>query len=77
MALDEKFETFVVYVISFNLTPRVHPEKAAQIVSLLAEEIRIPDKYLDFADVFLEEKALVLPERIKLNEHAINLEDGK
>ena len=35
------------------------------------------DKYLDFANVFSEEKVLVLPEYTELNEHAINLEDGK
>ena len=34
-------------------------------------------KYLDFADVFSVEKALVLPERIELNKHAIKLEDNK
>ena len=44
---------------------------------MLAEEVRIPDEYSDFADVFSEAKALVLPKRTKLNEHAINLEDGK
>ena len=32
---------------------------------------------MDFTNVFLEEKALVLPERTKLNEHVIDLEDGK
>ena len=44
---------------------------------MLAEEVRIPDEYSDFADVFSEAKALVLPERTELNEHAIDLEDGK
>ena len=76
-ALDEKSETFVIYVAALNLTPGIHPDRAAQIASLLAEEVRIPNKYSDFAEVFSEEKALVLPERIKLNKHAINLEDGK
>ena len=76
-ALDEKSETFVVHVASLNLTPGIHPDRAAQIASLLAEEVRIPDEYSDFADVFSEEKALVLPERTELNEHAIDLEDGK
>ena len=61
----------------FNLTPRIHLDKVAQIVFLLAEEVRIPDKYLDFANVFSKANALVLPECTKLNEHAINLENGK
>ena len=75
--MDEKSETFVVHVAALNLTPGIHPDRAAQIASLLAEEVRIPDEYSDFADVFSEEKALVLPERTELNEHAIDLEDGK
>ena len=77
MALDEKSETFVVHLVFFNLTPGIYPDRAAQITSLLIEKVRIPDKYSDFADVFSETKTLMLPERTKLNEHAINLEDGK
>ena len=34
-------------------------------------------KYLDFADVFSKESAEVLPKRIGINKHAIELEDGK
>ena len=75
VALDENSETFVVHVASLDL--RIHPDREAQIASLLTKEVKIPDKYLDFIDVFSEEKALVLPERTELNEHAIDLEDGK
>lgn len=39
--------------------------------------IKVPNKYSDFADVFLEKKILVLPEQTKLNKHVIKLEDGK
>ena len=76
-ALDEKSETFVVYVASLNLIPEIHSDKTAQIASLLTEKVKILDKYSDFTDVFSEEKTLVLPERTELNEHAIDLEDGK
>ena len=76
-ALDLKYETFVVYVVSLNLVPEIHPNRKAQIASLFNEKVKIPEKYSDFTNVFSEEKALVLPERIKLNERAINLEDGK
>ena len=75
--MDKKSETFVVYVAFLKLAPRIHPDRAAQIVSLLTEEFKILDEYLDFTNVFLKEKALVLPERTKLNEDAIGLEDGK
>ena len=74
--MDENSETFVVHVASLNLVPGIYPDREAQIASLLTEEVKIPDKDSDFTDVFSEEKALVLPERTKLNEHAIDLEDG-
>ena len=75
--LDKKSETFVIHVTSLNLTLGIHPDKAVQITSLLVEEVRILEKYSDFANVFSEEKALVLLERTELNEYAIDLEDGK
>ena len=62
MTLDEKSETFVVHVASLNLTPGIHPNRAARIASLLTEEVKILDKYSDFVDVFSEKKALVLSE---------------
>ena len=78
-ALDENSETFVVHVASLNLapTPGIHPDRAAQIALLLTEEVKIPEEYSDFTDVFLEEKALVLPEQTESNQHAIELEEGK
>ena len=75
--MNENFKTIVVHVASLNLALEIHLDKGAKIVFLLTKEIKIPDKYSDFADVFLEKKALVLPERTNLNEHAIKLEDGK
>ena len=76
-ALDEKSETFVVHITSLNLIPGIHLDKATQIAFLLTKEVQIPDKYSDFINVSSEEKALVLPEHTELNEHAIDLEDGK
>ena len=76
-ALDPEHETFVVHVVSLNLVPGIYPDREVRIASLLTEEVKIPDEYSDFTDVFSEEKALVLPERTELNEHAIDLEDGK
>ena len=76
-ALNLEHETFVVHVASLNLVSRIHPDKEAQITSLLTKEIKILDKYSDFTDVFSEEKALVLPKCTELNKHAIDLENGK
>ena len=44
---------------------------------LLAKKITIPAEYSDFANVFLEESANILPEQTKVNEHIIKLEKGK
>ena len=44
---------------------------------LLAKKVIVPAEYLDFADVFLEKSANILPEQTRVNEHAIELEKGK
>ena len=62
---------------SFNLAPEIHPDRAAQIASLLTEKVKIPDEYSDFIDVFSEEKALVLPDQTEFNQYAIELKEGK
>ena len=48
--------------------------KKAQIVLLVAKKVKISTKYLDFLDVFLEEKASILLKAIKLNQHAFELQ---
>ena len=45
----------------------IYPARKAQIVLLVAKEVKISTKYLDFSDVFLEKKALILSEATKLN----------
>ena len=55
----------------------IYPARKAQLALLLAEEVTVLTKYLDFADVFLEKSANILPERTGANEHAIELEEGK
>ena len=75
--LDENSKTFVVYVAFLSPVPGIYPDKEAQIASLFNKKDKIPDKYLDFVNVFLEKKTLVLLERTKLNKYTINLEDGK
>ena len=44
---------------------------------LLAEEVIVPAKYSNFADIFSKELAEVLPERTGINKHTIKPEDGK
>ena len=64
-----------MHVASLDL--RIHLDKEAQIALLLTKEVKIPDEYSDFANVFSEEKALILSKRTEINEHAINLENNK
>ena len=62
-ALDENSKTFVMHVASLNLIPEIHSDREAQITFLLTKEVKIPEEYLDFVNVFSEEKTLVLAER--------------
>ena len=81
-ALDPEHETYIVHVASLSSTllasPDVHPSRRPQISGLIAEEtpIKIPAKYLDFADVFAADLASKLPEHIGINNHTIKLVDG-
>ena len=76
--LNENVEAFVVHVTSLRLNSIViHPAKKAQIALLFAKKVQIPIKYSDFLDIFLEEKALILPEATKMNQYAIELQEGQ
>ena len=55
----------------------IYPARKAQLALLLAKKVTVPTKYSDFADVFSEKLANILPERTKANEHGIKLEEGK
>ena len=74
--MNENFKTFVVYIASLDLALVIDLAREAQIASLLTKKVKIPDEYLDFTNVFSEEKALVLSEGTKLNGYVIKLEDG-
>ena len=76
MALDKNSETFVVHVASLSSTPLdVYPSRRPQISSLIAKKAptKVPNKYLDFADVFSPDLASELPEHTGINDHAIEL----
>ena len=81
-ALDADSETFVVHVTALDIegtNMAVHPFRAAQIGLLKANEAStiVPTKYSDYTDVFSSELAIELPKHISINDHAIELEDGK
>ena len=75
LALDENVEAFVVHMTFFSLNSMpIYPAREAQIALLVAKEVKIPTKYSDFSDVFLEKKALILPKDTNLNQYAIELQ---
>ena len=77
--LNENSEIFIIYVASLNLAPvpGIYLDREIQIAVLLTEEVKILDKYADYANVFSEKKALILLEHTQFNENTINQEDGK
>lgn len=62
--MDKNIEAFLIYITLFNL---IHLAKKTQIVVLLIKKIIISNKYLDFINNFLEQKALVLLDITNLN----------
>ena len=66
-----------MYVTYLMAKMAIHPAQKAQMASLLAEEVNVLKKYIDFSDVFSKKSAAVLLERSDINEHAIDLESGK
>ena len=77
MALDENIKSFVLHISSLRLKINIYIARKAQMALLLAKKVTILDKYSNFANMFLEQSANVLQYRIKVNEHAIELEKGK
>ena len=82
--LELEYETYVVYVGSVNsitlpsfspLELDVHPIYRPQISDLIVEKtfIKIPNKYIDNADVFFLDLASELPKHNRINDHAIKL----
>ena len=55
----------------------IYSAKKVQIALLIAKELKIPTKYSDFSDVFLEKKALILLKTIKLNLYVIELQKSQ
>ena len=60
-ALDENVKVFVVYVSSLGSKMTIYTAREAQLALLLAEKVTVPIKYSDFADVFSEKLANILP----------------
>ena len=57
----------------------MHPLKKAQVAHLKADEAltKVPNKYTDFAHIFLPKLAVELPKHMRINDHAIKLVDNR
>ena len=75
--LDENIKAFVVDISYLGLKITIHSARKAQLALLLAQRVTVPAEYLDFADVFLEESANLLPEQSRAKKHAIEIGKGK
>ena len=75
--LDENIKTVVMHISFLGSKMTIYLARKAQMALLLAKKVTIPAKYLDYADIFLEKSANVLPEQTRVNEHIIKLEKGK
>ena len=53
-ALNENVLAFVMHVSSLRSRMTIHLARKAQLALLLAKKVTMPNKYLDFTDVFLE-----------------------
>lgn len=79
-ALNENAKTFVIHVIaSLALAIQVYLFWYIQFELLLADKalIKVLSKYLDYSNVFLFDFAMKLFENASMNEHTIELVEGK
>ena len=86
--MDANSETFVVHVairkweemvVDLGKEAQIKAQNRAQVGALLFDEvsIKVLAKYFDYSNIFLAENVEELPEKIGMNEHAIELEEGK
>ena len=80
--LDPEVETFVIHVMSFNSISlpsssplNVHLFCKAQIAGLVAEKalLKVPDKYVNFVNIFSPDLLSKLPKYTEINNHFIEL----
>ena len=80
MALNVNSKTFVMHVaIREREEMPMYSKKQAQVRALLFDEAptEVSAEYSDYSDVFLAENIAELLENTRMNEHAIELEEGK
>ena len=76
-ALNKDDETFIVHIAAFMGLMTIQHSREAQIASLDVEEVTVPTQYSDYTDVFSKDSAKELPKHTGINDHAIDLVEGK
>ena len=80
VALDKNFKTFVIHVASLNsILLNIYPFHRPQISGLITKKAltKVPNKYVNFVDIFSLDLVSKLSEYIEINDHAIELVDGQ
>ena len=78
--LNVNSKTFVIYMAIWKQEKMpMHSKKQAQVRVLLFNKafIKVPAEYSNYSNVFSAENIVKLPKNIKMNKHAIKLEDSK
>lgn len=82
IAMDPKYEIFVVYITSLNFNFFINVDAylfcKPQIVGLIAKKVFTKGsiKYTDFVDMFFPDLTSKLSEYTKINNHTIKLVNG-
>ena len=73
--MDENIKIFIIYIYSLSLGLKIliYWVKKTQIALLNAKKVIIFAKYSDFADVFPQKSAKMLPKLTTIHDHAIKL----
>lgn len=77
--LNLKDETFVVHIVSLTSSDNVYSSYKTQIASIKIDKTltTISPEYFNGIDVFSPKLVAKLPEYTEINNHTINLKDGK
>lgn len=76
-ALNLSKKAFVIYIAYLKAKISINLTQKAQIALLLAIKVIVPNKYLDFANVFSKKLVAELLECSDINKYAIDLKPGK
>lgn len=72
-------ETFIVYIALLSLDTKImmYLAQKTQIVLLIAKNVTVLTKYINFVKVFLKKLTIKLIKHFNINKYAINLKLNK